>query len=183
MAALRCLAFISAWLFTLTLEACASADAPPRGPPAFDADELDAVAQDLVATHNDVRARATPTPSPALRPLTWDDDIAAVAQAWAEGCVFEHSGGDLGENLAFFSGETSTGADVVALWAAEAADYDLASNGCAAGRVCGHYTQIVWRDTTRVGCGAALCTINGSEGRSWVCNYNPPGNWVGERPY
>ncbi|MEM6522020.1 MAG: CAP domain-containing protein, partial [Cyanobacteria bacterium P01_C01_bin.70] len=44
---------------------------------------------------------------------------------------------------------------VVAAWVAEKADYDYASNSCASGKVCGHYTQIVWRETTAVGCGVA----------------------------
>jgi PadR family transcriptional regulator len=45
--------------------------------------------------------------------------------------------------------------------------------------VCGHYTQIVWSNTREVGCGVA----RDSNREVWVCNYNPPGNWIGERPY
>jgi len=45
--------------------------------------------------------------------------------------------------------------------------------------VCGHYTQIVWRDTKQVGCGVA----RDNRREIWVCNYDPPGNWVGHRPY
>jgi hypothetical protein len=48
------------------------------------------------------------------------------------------------------------------------------SNGC------GHYTQIIWRNTTEVGCGMATCS-NGSE--IWVCNYNPPGNYLRQNAY
>jgi hypothetical protein len=29
-------------------------------------------------------------------PLTWSDELASKAQQWANGCVFEHSGGTLG---------------------------------------------------------------------------------------
>jgi pathogenesis-related protein 1 len=45
--------------------------------------------------------------------------------------------------------------------------------------VCGHYTQIVWRDTTSVGCAAQSCP----QGEIWVCDYSPPGNYVGQHPY
>lgn len=39
----------------------------------------------------------------------------------------------------------------------------------------GHFTQVVWRDTTKVGCATVDC--RGSALRMWytVCNYYPPG--------
>ena len=82
-----------------------------------------------------------------------------------------------GENLFEITGGGASPAQVVHDWASESKDYQYRSNTCRG--VCGHYTQIVWRDTRRVGCGAART------GRTevWVCNYDPPGNWVGKRPY
>jgi pathogenesis-related protein 1 len=47
-----------------------------------------------------------------------------------------------------------------------------------------HYTQMVWKSTTEIGAGKA--TIQQGEKQGWtvvVCNYNPPGNMVGEKPY
>ena len=44
---------------------------------------------------------------------------------------------------------------------------------------CGHYTQVVWANTLSVGCGVAVCPT----GTIVVCNYAPPGNYVGEKPY
>lgn len=136
-----------------------------------------------VGPHNAVRAAAQPMPQPALPDLVWDAELAAVAQAWAEGCNFEHSTGPFGENLYAATGMPSA-ADAVDAWASEIEFYDYESNGCSG--VCGHYTQIVWRDTARVGCGFADCpSIAGAGfgGRMWVCNYDPPGNFVGQRPY
>jgi hypothetical protein len=73
------------------------------------------------------------------------------------------------------------------MWAAEAPDYDYATNTCKAGQVCGHYTQIVWRSTTAVGCAFRTCTTGSPFGSGswdfWVCDYAPPGNYVGQRPY
>jgi hypothetical protein len=49
---------------------------------------------------------------------------------------------------------------------------------------CGHYTQLVWRNTREVGCGYGTCVdpMGFSDG-VWVCNYSPPGNFVGQAPY
>ena len=41
------------------------------------------------------------------------------------------------------------------------------------------YTQMVWRDTTALGCGEAIC----DKTLIVACNYDPPGNYIGRRPY
>jgi len=126
---------------------------------------------------------AQPTPTPPLPDVVWDEDVAAVAQAWADGCVFEHSDSPYGENLYIGSG-TPSAADAIQAWADEAAMYDYATGGCSG--VCGHYTQVVWRDTARIGCGFADCDAPQGvsfAGRIWVCNYDPPGNFIGQQPY
>jgi len=143
-----------------------------------------------LAAHNEVRAQASPAPVPALTPFTWSARAASIAKAWAENCRFEHNpgrGDDMGENLYATTRASDTPLLVVKAWASEAPDYDYASNTCASGKVCGHYTALVWRDTRQVGCASARCTRNSpfavSTWYHWVCNYTPPGNFVGERPY
>ena len=85
----------------------------------------------------------------------------------------------IGENLTWAAGTHLTPAQVVASWVQEARSYTLSTNSCAPGAVCGHYTQVVWNRTRAVGCAIAQC--NGSE--VWVCNYSPPGNLNGAKPY
>ncbi|KAF5731874.1 pathogenesis-related protein 1-like [Tripterygium wilfordii] len=68
--------------------------------------------------------------------------------------------------------------DVVNLWVAEKANYDYESNSCNG--VCGHYTQVVWRKSVRLGCARVGCDNGGT---FVICSYDPPGNYNGELPY
>jgi uncharacterized protein YkwD len=141
--------------------------------------------------HNAVRANPNPAPANPLPALTWSDGAAQVAQAWADNCVNVHNDnrGPRGENIAADAPAGSLNpATVVGNWAAEVKVYDYASNTCIGGADCLHYTQIVWAGTTRVGCGHAICNTNSPFGDSrpwdfWVCDYEPPGNVIGQRPY
>jgi pathogenesis-related protein 1 len=144
------------------------------------------VPSEIVAAHNAVRAQV------GVSPIAYSPQVAASAQAWAEhlkttnNCQMIHSGGSNGENL-YWAGAWSNGsaqdihsADPVKTWAEEKKDYNAATNECAAGKVCGHYTQLVWKNSTQVGCGMAMCSNNT---QVWVCQYAPAGNWVGQKPY
>lgn len=153
-------------------------------------------AQAWLDLHNAVRSgtfpgvTVSPVPSPPLPAMGWSAAAAAVAEAWAAGCTYAHNAGRgfRGENIAASAPPGSrTAAGIVGLWAGEWPDYDYATNRCAAGQVCGHYTQIVWRTTIAVACAKATCTTGSPFGSGswdfWVCDYEPPGNFVGERPY
>ena len=130
-------------------------------------------AQRLVDAHNRVRARH------CAKPLAWSAKLAQVAQQWAnalrdKGCAFGHSGGSYGENLAAGTSGTLDAEDVVKMWYDEVSHYRFPNGGFSAQT--GHFTQVVWRGTARVGCGRSQC--NGMD--IWVCEYDPPGNWQGQ---
>ncbi|KAL5560890.1 hypothetical protein UlMin_030637 [Ulmus minor] len=103
----------------------------------------------------------------------------AYANTRKSDCNLVHSNGNYGENLAKGSG-TLTGKAAVDLWVAEKPNYDYYSNTCVGGKQCLHYTQVVWRDSTKVGCARVQCS-NGSY--FVICSYDPPGNYVDELPY
>jgi pathogenesis-related protein 1 len=130
----------------------------------------------MLAAHNAVRA------TQSIRPLTWSDALAARAQDWANtllarGEFIHHPKSPYGENLFEIDGATASPEQVVEAWVAESRDYDYPTNKCR--KVCGHYTQIMWAASTKVGCGVA----RNSRREVWVCNYDPPGNYIGKRPY
>lgn len=134
----------------------------------------------ITNAHNEVRA------AHGVAPLEWDDDLAAVARSWAEGCQWGHNDGRsesfpgyVGENI-YGASFTPSGLEVTSSWASEEADYDYDSNSCSG--VCGHYTQIVWADSTKLGCAIASCP-DGQVASFVVCDYSPGGNIGGQRPY
>ncbi len=133
-------------------------------------------ARGMLDAHNAVRRRA------GVAALVWSDRLAAAAEHWANTLVtnnkFEHNTNTpYGENLFEIIGGSATPGEIVFEWAAEEKNYNHATNSCS--KVCGHYTQIVWRNSRKVGCAVArrgnveIC----------VCEYDPPGNYFGERPY
>lgn len=138
----------------------------------------------------------------AVPQVTWSETLAQHAQEWADylatnrQCNMQHRPNEgefkriYGENLFWASprrwtnGLVETQAikaeDVVTAWADEVNDYDYSSNTCNIGKICGHYTQVVWRDTKAVGCGMQVCD---DHSQIWVCSYDPAGNYVGQKPY
>ncbi|KAG7813389.1 hypothetical protein KL921_000935 [Ogataea angusta] len=121
----------------------------------------------ILKEHNDKRALH------GVDALTWDDTLAQYAQNYADeyDCsgVLTHSGGKYGENLAL--GYTTTG--TVDAWYDEGENYNYGSS-CS---VYDHFTQVIWKSTTKVGCGYKHC--NDYWGTYIVCSYDPAGNVIG----
>ncbi|XP_031481784.1 pathogenesis-related protein PRB1-3-like [Nymphaea colorata] len=134
--------------------------------------------QDFLAPHNAARAEV------GVGPMSWDDEVAAYAEGYANqrvgDCNLEHSGGRYGENIFQGSGSGWTAADAVSDWVNEKTNYDYDTNTCASEQMCGHYTQMVWRKSVRLGCARVECDNGGT---FITCNYYPPGNVQGQRPY
>lgn len=130
----------------------------------------------LLTLHNNFRAQY------GASALTWDSTLATYATSYASKCVFKHSGGPYGENLAAGGGGNYDITAAFNSWANEAADYNWGSPGFSEST--GHFTQVVWKATTKVGCGYVTCgadtVISGwnSDANYLVCEYSPAGNVV-----
>lgn len=138
----------------------------------------------ITAAHNAIRCRTRRPSGEVLPPLSWSAALAGEAQAYADalaanGCNLQHSNTEHGENLFGGSGH-NTPVEVVERWAAEQRCFSHAKFPGCCSCTCGHYTQLVWADTQRLGCGMASCA-SGAE--VWVCNYDPAGNYLDSFPF
>jgi pathogenesis-related protein 1 len=175
----------TASLAALAVSAAGCSDENDAGPTDRDS-TLAQSADEIVAAHNAVRAQVTEPPNydgtwAPLPPVSWSDPVAASAQGWADylrdnvRCGLKHdTQSRYGENLA--AGTNLTPAAAVSMWADEKSQYTYSPRYEF---VAGHYTQIVWRSSVEIGCGAASC-----EGQTVIaCRYDPPGNVIGQQPY
>ncbi|TMS10383.1 Cysteine-rich secretory protein 2 [Larimichthys crocea] len=95
--------------------------------------------------------------------LNYSEEVAVSAQAWVDKCILSHGapstrmldGYELGENL-FYSNSPKSWTDVINAWNSEGS-YFIYPNGSTNGKAVGHYTQLVWNSSYRVGCGVTLC--------------------------
>ncbi|MBA3499485.1 MAG: hypothetical protein H0T65_03875, partial [Deltaproteobacteria bacterium] len=137
---------------------------PPKG------SNIPTAMQTLFDAHNAHRARH------CAAPLAWSPKLAQAAQSWADalkaqGCKFGHKPRNpFGENLAAGTSGTLDGQAVADMWYDEVKLYKFPDGGFS--MQTGHFTQVVWRQTTQIGCGVATC--NGMD--IFVCEYDPAGN-------
>jgi len=132
--------------------------------------------QGMLKAHNKYR-KALGLPN-----LIWSNTLAANAQKWAnhlkdQNCSIRHSPKKsrigYGENIAWNSGYNDTPEGVVDRWCSEQENFNFETRKCNGNwQLCGHYTQVIWRATERVGCAVVQC---GNQ-QVWVCQYDPAGN-------
>lgn len=131
----------------------------------------------FVGYHNRVRKEVN------VAPLEWSDELSAYAQEWANklartGAMKHRIDGKYGENIAVNTiGTLTSGAEQ---WYAERKYFKGRSLSNSNLSKVGHYTQMVWRKSMRLGAGKS----KGKNGYWYiVANYDPPGNYLGEKPY
>jgi len=133
---------------------------------------------DALKTHNKYRARH------GVRPLTLSTELNTRAQQYADTLAasdtFEHSGDpDLGENLYWsWSSDPSWrcgGQEPVVSWYEESNGYRYERE--PRDTETGHFTQLVWSDSTMLGVGVSKSEKTGKF--YVVMKYDPPGNIIG----
>nr|XP_023678536.1 glioma pathogenesis-related protein 1-like isoform X2 [Paramormyrops kingsleyae] len=159
---------------------------------------------ECVQTHNSLRSSVDP-PASNMYHMKWDEALAKSARAWTRTCQFSHnplrlSQGKLhpeffpvGENMWVGSPVTFSPKKTIQHWHSEAVNYTYSTMSCL--RMCGHYTQVVWAESYKVGCAAQTCSAVKDSPTTgsviiFVCNYGkacvlslPRGNRKGAPPY
>jgi pathogenesis-related protein 1 len=151
----------------------------PEADPGFPSKMSARDIQAITAYHAKVRADV------GVGPMKWSAPLAAYAQEWADhlaatACRMVHrTEHRYGENLFQGTAGFYTAVDAAKAWETEKKDYPGGALTESTWHPAGHYTQMVWRDTTALGCGEATC----NKTLIVACNYDPPGNFIGRRPY
>ncbi|XP_077074730.1 peptidase inhibitor R3HDML-like [Siphateles boraxobius] len=143
----------------------------------------------IVDMHNKLRSQVQPSAA-FMQKVVWDETLRVVAEAYAAKCIWKHNPDleklILGENLFVSTGPFNATKAMVS-WFEENVDYNYENKSCPKDKMCGHYTQMVWADSNRIGCATQLCdTLEGLDFKKatlLVCDYSPAGNFEGLNPY
>jgi pathogenesis-related protein 1 len=141
-------------------------------------------AKKLLQLHNQIRADV------GVDEITWSGRLATYAQEWADhlgatSCDLEHRPNSgkwelkYGENLFMGSAKYYGVTSAVKAWEEEKKNYKGQAIDRYNQNKTGHYTQIVWKTTKQIGCAKSECRRR----IIVVCNYDPPGNELGRKPY
>ncbi|KAB1669802.1 hypothetical protein ES319_1Z009100v1 [Gossypium barbadense] len=172
-------ALITILLLAIYHHTAQSAAPPPAttAPPSM----LPPAARDFLQAHNQARAAV------GVAPLKWSQQLANASSLIARyqrnkmGCQFANlTNHKYGANQLWGSGAAVTPLMAVETWVKEKDYYDYGTNTCAPNHKCGVYTQVVWKNSSDLGCSQATCK---DQVTLTICFYNPPGNYIGEKPY
>ncbi|XP_042345375.1 cysteine-rich venom protein [Plectropomus leopardus] len=147
--------------------------------------ENPAVQAEIVNIHNAYRREVQPTASDMLK-MSYSDEVAANAKTWIEKCILAHgkpetrmiNGYETGENL-FYSSTPAPWSAVIGAWHREVSNYQFPFSSTN-NRSIGHYTQVVWNSSYKVGCAMTLCPNNIY---LYGCHYYRAGNFRRWPPY
>lgn len=145
-------------------------------------DKAEDVTDECIEEHNKKRVGELTHP---LKPVSRDS--AAVDQAMKymrhvvdNGCKFQHSGAPgFGENMYATSAPVANCAGAVHAWYNEINYFNGKYPAGNWKMESGHFTQVMWHSSTGLGCARTV----GCPGSILVCNYKPPGNFVGAPPF
>ncbi|XP_012781818.1 GLIPR1-like protein 1 isoform X1 [Ochotona princeps] len=148
---------------------------------------------ECIRAHNECRGRVSP-PASNMKYMIWDDALARLAKGWANTCQFKHNDcvklpfecmeeyQFLGENIWLGALQIFSPTDAIVAWYNETEFFDYDTLSCT--DACGHYTQVVWANSFKVGCAAKICPNLGEDSPTiFMCNYAPTGNYRGQHPY
>ncbi|XP_078687298.1 uncharacterized protein LOC144919664 [Branchiostoma floridae x Branchiostoma belcheri] len=145
--------------------------------------------QTILDAHNRYRSYVYPSAA-NMKKMEWDHLLQQMAQAWADGCRFQkgvvstiqhpYNHASLGQNMGMVLQNFKPVEQLVSDWHKEGRYYIYETGECMQRRpfTCDEYTQMVWADTTKLGCGWTQCSdMGGIPADFLVCYYSPGGNY------
>lgn len=147
--------------------------------------------RDYLAAGKETRSKGGAMPQAAnMGAVTWNKQIAEVAQRWARQCNYGHDhcrnipGMLVGQNVAMTgtSGKAKLNISGIAwMWYnKEVSEYSSSAvDKFAFSMSTGHFTQWIWGNTYQIGCGYTGYPAGSYHDYFLVCNYGPAGNVMG----
>ncbi|EGG06054.1 uncharacterized protein MELLADRAFT_87547 [Melampsora larici-populina 98AG31] len=115
-----------------------------------------------------------------VAPLVWNDQLTSAAKSEVSPCVWEHSRGAYGENIAAGQPDIER---VVSDWVIGPGEKSVYN---PSNPTFSHFTQVVWSSTKSISCSRTSCvsmkgiSLPQSPIIFWACEYFPPGNVMGQ---
>ncbi len=156
----------------ISLQTSEPASPPPKPPQTYHNDEIGDWGSVCLAEHNLRRASCETLNGEPLTSLVWDDELYQSAQSWANELAksdnLRHSDLAGGENIQSTSDKSSSCKSAVDAWFNEYPLYHNEKIGEGNFHAYGHFTQLVWAKTRKLG-----CAYSDSSGKRYkVCHYD-----------
>ena len=138
----------------------------------------DSYYKELINTHNKLRIKH------GLPFLTQDKQLEKFAQDTANNSLISgtlkvgenfRDGKFYGQNLYLGTGNPHTGKYVAEYWYSEIDNYSFSTGKTINGGPIGHFTQMVWKTTQKIGCAVAIGRWKVYKESYYICCYYYPG--------
>jgi len=150
-----------------------------------------------IATGKERRGKPGPQPGASnMKIMVWDEELSRIAQRHADQCKFAHDCSNcrktsrfgVGQNLYIYKQTLKAPANdwtkAVTDWYDEVALFNKKDvEPFKFSSPTGHYTQVVWSETDKVGCGATSYKDGQWYATLYTCNYGPNGNFIRGQMY
>uniref|UniRef100_A0A1W7RAS5 Cysteine-rich secretory protein n=1 Tax=Hadrurus spadix TaxID=141984 RepID=A0A1W7RAS5_9SCOR len=134
-------------------------------------------------------------PAANMIQMEWDNELAEIAQAHSDQCIFEHDNAPqrqvenfpVGQNLLITMLSKTINWRKIRMWYTSEINYFYPQyrQPFTFATAYGHFSQMVWAKTWKVGCGVSVFydNVDNMDKVLYTCNYGPAGNMRGDAVY
>jgi hypothetical protein len=126
-----------------------------------------------------------------MKLMIYDTSLEPTPINWAKSCPNSHNPnrGSNGENIYWYYSSVKATVPTIDIgkaidaWYSEVSLVKTFPTTYGGSGSIGHYTQVVWALSDRLACGTSVCLKSSTYTTTVVCNYGPPGNYIGKPIY